>query len=54
MGADFRTIGHYRYCAEAGMGRADLSNIQVVGNTIGECRRSFRPPDDIREISIPA
>ncbi len=54
MGADFRKIGHYCYCAEAGMGEADLGKIQVVGNTIGECRKAFHPPADLNEISISA
>jgi uncharacterized protein (DUF362 family) len=52
MGADFRKIGHYCYCADAGMGQADLTKIEVLGNTIGECRKAFRPPADIDEISI--
>ena len=52
MGADFRKIGHYRYCADAGMGEADLNKIRVVGNTIGECVTPYRPPGDLNKISI--
>ncbi|GAB4133529.1 MAG: DUF362 domain-containing protein [Acidobacteriota bacterium] len=53
MGMDFGRIAHYRYCAEAGMGEADLARIQVVGNTIGECRRQFAPPDALERILMP-
>lgn len=50
MGMDFSRIGHYRYCADAGMGEADLARIQVIGNTIGECRRQFAPPQTLDRI----
>ena len=50
MGMDFGRIGHYRYLADAGMGEADLSRIQVIGNTVGECRRRFVPPDSVDRI----
>lgn len=53
MGMDFGRIAHYRYCADAGMGEADLTRIQVTGNTIGECRRRFAPPDALERILMP-
>jgi hypothetical protein len=50
MGFDFARIGHLRYCAQAGMGEADLSKIQLAGEAIGNCKRSYKPPAGVDAI----
>jgi uncharacterized protein (DUF362 family) len=52
MGLDFRKIAHYQYCANAGMGEADLSKIEVVGASIGSCRRNYKVPDTYQGITM--
>ena len=42
MGIDFSTIGYLNYCADANMGVADLSKIEMMGENIGDCRMRFR------------
>jgi uncharacterized protein (DUF362 family) len=36
MGIDFANVGYLNYCADAGLGTADLSKIQVVGEKIAD------------------
>ncbi len=50
MGLDFSRIGHFRHCARAGMGEADISRIELVGDSIGNCRRTYKPPDSLKSI----
>lgn len=42
MGIDFSKIGYLNYCAQAGMGQADLAKIEVVGETITDHIKSYR------------
>ena len=49
MGFDVDDVGYLHYCKVKGLGVGDLERIQVVGNTIAECRRPFRPPPTVRE-----
>ena len=44
MGFDFNRVGHLRYCAEAQMGEANLSKINVLGNSIAECTTPYAMP----------
>jgi len=52
MGFDFERIGHYRYCAEAGMGEANLEKIKILGEPIGNCTRKYKPPASYESILI--
>lgn len=42
MGVDFSKVGYLRYCAERGLGEADLQGIEVVGEKLPDCVRPFR------------
>ncbi len=52
MGFDFEKIGHYRYCAEAGMGEANLGRIEVLGESVGNCTRKYKPPTSYEKILV--
>jgi uncharacterized protein (DUF362 family) len=52
MGFDFARIGHYRYCAEAKMGEADLARIQVPGESLGNCKRQYKAPPSMQKIMM--
>jgi uncharacterized protein (DUF362 family) len=49
MGFDFHKVGYLTFCAEAGMGEADLSRIEVLGERIADHARSYRPHDTIEQ-----
>ncbi|UCF35976.1 MAG: DUF362 domain-containing protein [Acidobacteriota bacterium] len=49
MGIDFSTIGYLNYCAEAGMGQADLSRIEIVGEKIENHVRKYRLNQNIEK-----
>ncbi|MCL4534692.1 MAG: DUF362 domain-containing protein [Bacteroidetes bacterium] len=46
MGYDPSQVGYLTYCQKGGLGMADLSRIQVVGDPLTECRRPFRHHPD--------
>jgi uncharacterized protein (DUF362 family) len=41
MGADFDNIRYLNYLWDYGFGEADLSKIQIIGETIESCRRTY-------------
>jgi uncharacterized protein (DUF362 family) len=43
MGFESDKVGYLHYCKMAGLGVGDLRNIEVLGNTLAECRHPFRP-----------
>lgn len=47
MGADFSQIGYLNYCADAGMGVADLSKIEISGESISSYIKKYRLHDNI-------
>jgi len=52
MGFDFEKIGHYRYCADAGMGEANLEKIKILGEAVGNCVRKYQPPTSFEKIIL--
>ncbi len=42
MGVNFHDVGYLHYCAERGMGEADLSKIEVLGERLSDCIRPFK------------
>lgn len=42
MGIDFAKIGYLNFCAEAGMGQADLKRIEVVGEVVANHVKSYK------------
>lgn len=49
MGFDFAKVGYLTFCAKAGMGRADLAGIEVLGEPIARHVRQYRPHDTIEQ-----
>jgi uncharacterized protein (DUF362 family) len=49
MGVDLHDVGYLHYCAERGLGEADLKKIDVLGERIGDCIRPFRLHRNVRE-----
>jgi uncharacterized protein (DUF362 family) len=49
MGVDLHDVGYLHYCAERGLGEADLKKIEVLGERINDCIRPFRLHSNVRE-----
>lgn len=49
MGIDFAKIGYLNYCADARLGEADLSKIEIVGESIARHRKSYKLADNIED-----
>ena len=49
MGIDFAKIGYLNYCANANLGVADLSRVELLGENIDGCRHSFKLHQNIEE-----
>lgn len=47
MGIDFAKVGYLNYCAQTGMGTADLNKIKIIGVPIEAHRRSYKLSDNI-------
>lgn len=52
MGFDFRKIGYLRQCAEANMGVADITKIELPGDPIGSCYKKYTAPPTMEKIVI--
>ncbi len=42
MGIDFAKVGYLNYCARAGLGQADLAQMEILGEPIDRHRRQYR------------
>jgi uncharacterized protein (DUF362 family) len=47
MGFGVDEVGYLYYCKLKGLGVGDLGQIAILGNTVVDCRRAFRPPPDV-------
>jgi len=47
MGIDFAMVGYLNYCAEYGLGEADLARIEILGPALTEHTVKYRLPDSI-------
>jgi uncharacterized protein (DUF362 family) len=52
MGIDFANIGYLNYCAQTGMGEADLSKIKVTGEKIEDHKKTYKLPRNYDSIII--
>jgi uncharacterized protein (DUF362 family) len=50
MGIDFAKVGYLTYCAQTGLGEADLNKIEIIGEKIADHKKSYKLPDDIDSI----
>jgi len=42
MRVEFDRVGYLSYCREKGLGKADLSHIEIIGSPIRECIKPFK------------
>jgi uncharacterized protein (DUF362 family) len=49
MGIDFSKIGYLNYCSNMGLGNADLSKIEIVGESIKDHIRQYKLPDNFEK-----
>ncbi len=49
MGVDVHDVGYLHYCAEQGMGEADLGLIDVVGERLSDCIMPFKLHRSVNE-----
>ncbi len=49
MGVDFGIIGYLNYCAETGLGTADLSKIEIVGESISNHVKHYKLHENIEK-----
>ena len=47
MGIDFANVGYLNYCADAGLGEADLKRIEVLGEPVARHVKSYKLADNI-------
>jgi uncharacterized protein (DUF362 family) len=47
MGFDFKKIGYLSFCAGHGMGQADLSRVEIVGEKMADHMRKYKPHDTV-------
>jgi uncharacterized protein (DUF362 family) len=49
MGIDFAKVGYLNYCAQAGMGQADLGKIEILGPPVAQHVRPYKMSDRIEK-----
>lgn len=49
MGIDFAKVGYLNYCAQTGLGIADLSKIGIIGESISKHIKQYKLHDNIEE-----
>jgi uncharacterized protein (DUF362 family) len=49
MGVDFIKIGYLNYCTQTGLGVADLSKIEIVGESISKHIKSYKLSDNFEK-----
>jgi len=49
MGIDFASVGYLNYCANANLGIADLSRVDVLGEKIENCRQKFKLHENVKQ-----
>lgn len=49
MGVDFSWIGYLNYCAQAGLGTADLKRIEIVGESISSHIKTYKLHNNIEK-----
>lgn len=49
MGIDFANVGYLNYCVQAGIGEADLSKIEIVGESVADHVRPYKLHDNVEK-----
>jgi len=50
MGIGIGKIGYLNYCAQAGMGQADLSKIEILGPVLKDHIKIYKEPADMERL----
>jgi uncharacterized protein (DUF362 family) len=50
MGIDFLKIGYLSHCAAMGLGNADLSTIEIIGENIADHKKNYKLPANFDQI----
>jgi uncharacterized protein (DUF362 family) len=49
MGIDYANVGYMNFCNQTGLGTADLSKIQIIGESIENHRKSYKLSDNFKD-----
>ena len=49
MGIDFAKVGYLNFCAQTGMGIADLDKIKIIGESINDHKKTYKLADSIEK-----
>jgi uncharacterized protein (DUF362 family) len=49
IGFEFRQVGYLTFCAQAGMGQADLGKMEILGERVADHMKKYRPADNIAQ-----
>lgn len=49
MGIDYANVGYMNYCNQTGLGTADLSKIQIIGESIENHRKTYKLSDNFKD-----
>jgi len=49
MGIDYANVGYINFCNDTGLGMADLSKIQILGESIDNHRKSYKLSDNFKD-----
>lgn len=52
MGIDFTKIGYLNYCAQIGLGNADLNKIEIVGEKLEDHVKSYKLPNNFDDLLV--
>jgi uncharacterized protein (DUF362 family) len=50
MGIDFTKIGYLTYCAQTGLGEADLGKIEIIGENLSDHIKTYKLPNNINSL----
>ena len=49
MGIDYANVGYINFCNDTALGMADLSKIQIIGESIENHRKSYKLSDNFKD-----
>jgi uncharacterized protein (DUF362 family) len=49
MGIDFSNIGYLNHCSNMGLGNADLSKIEIIGENLAVYKKQYKLPDNFEK-----
>jgi uncharacterized protein (DUF362 family) len=52
MGIDFARVGYLNFCADAGLGMADISKIEIIGEKLSDHIKTYKLCDNIEDQMI--